>query len=235
MSRKKKNSKKLNTGLSLIEIEPLTETQERVFECFESYFDDVNLVLSGFAGTGKTFIAMYLSFKQILDKNAPQEKIVLFRSAVPTRDVGFLKGSLTEKMSVYESPYKNIVNQIFACGSAYESMKGRGKIEFLSTSFNRGITIDNAIIIVDEAQNLTDHEIMTIITRIGENSRIIFCGDYRQGDLNPRRETSGFGLMIKIAKIMEDDFEVIEFDIDDIVRNDMIKRYLKVRNHLQLD
>ncbi len=230
-NKKRKRKKSQNTGLKLHTISPITDRQHDVFE---SYYNDYNLILDGSAGTGKTFVAIYLALEEIFRKKSDIKKLIIFRSIVPTRDIGFLKGNLTEKISVYENPYRMIVNKLFECGSAYDSMKGRDIIEFLSTSFNRGITLDNSIILIDEAQNLNDHEISTILTRLGENSKIILCGDTRQLDLNERKEKSGFEIMKKIAYNMEDDFDIVTFTPDDIVRSDLIKRYLIAREKMGL-
>lgn len=222
MSKKKKAPK----GISLRKIEPKTEAQEKVFVAYDN---ELNLVLTGCAGTGKTFLGLYLALEDTMLFDSPRKTIKIFRSAVPTRDVGFLKGSMAEKLAVYEAPYIALVNELCNCGTAYSTLKSNCKIEFISTSYNRGITINNSVIVVDEAQNMTDHEISTIITRMGRNSKIIFCGDAFQTDLNSHREQSGLGTLIRIADTMEDDFAVIRFDPDDIVRSDMIKRYLKAR------
>lgn len=227
MSKKKRNRQ---GGLELTNVHPKTEAQESVFQAYAE--DDMNIIMTGCAGTGKTFLAMYLALEDILLTNSPRKTIKLFRSSVPTRDMGFLPGNMNEKLAVYEVPYVSMANELFRCGTAYASLKAQNRIEFISTSYNRGITINDAVIIVDEAQNMTDHEISTILTRMGQDSRIIFCGDSYQVDLNTHRETSGFGTMIKLAEIMEDDFAVIRFGVDDIVRNDMIKRYLKARIQL---
>jgi len=213
-------------GLKLRRINPKTESQERVFDSFD---DDLNMVLTGAAGTGKTFLSLYLALEEMSQVEMGIRSIKIFRSSVPTRDMGFMPGNMNEKLAVYEAPYVAMVNDLYNCGTAYASLKSQNKIEFLSTSFNRGITINNSIIIVDEAQNMTDHEISTIITRMGRNCRIIFCGDSFQVDLNTHREQSGIGTLIRVAEQMDRDFDVIRFTPDDIVRNDMIKRYLKAR------
>lgn len=213
-------------NLKLRRIQPKTKAQERVFQAYD---DELNLVLTGCAGTGKTFLGLYLAIESMLDSNQDPRNLIIFRSAVPTRDVGFLKGDLDQKMEVYETPYKSMVNNLFNSGTAYESLKHHRQIDFMSTSYNRGITIDNSVVLVDEAQNLTDHEINTIITRLGRNSRIIFCGDTHQTDLNTHRETTGFGTLIAIAERMRDDFEVVRFKPDDIVRSELVKRYIKAR------
>ena len=226
MSKKKKKSPK---GLQLRKIEPKTQAQERVFQAYDN---DYNLVLKGCAGTGKTFLALFLALEDVVMYDSPRKLIKIFRSAVPTRDMGFMPGNITEKLSAYEAPYIAMVNELFHCGTASNTLKSQKKIEFTSTSYNRGITINNTVIIVDEAQNMTDHEISTIITRMGRNSRIIFCGDSYQMDLNIHREESGLGTLVRVASDMKKDFVVIGFEPDDIVRSDLIKRYLKTRIEL---
>lgn len=225
MSKKKKDRK----GLTLKNIEPKSKAQEIAFQ---KYDDNFNLVLTGCAGTGKTFIALYLALEDIICFDGKYKNIKIFRSAVPTRDMGFLKGTMAEKMAVYEAPYAQLINELCNCGTAYSTLKSQQKVEFISTSYNRGITIRNSVIVVDEAQNMTDHEINTIITRMGRNCRIIFCGDSHQLDLNTHREQSGLGTLIRIAESMEDDFAVIRFHPNDIVRSDMLKRYIKTRIEL---
>jgi phosphate starvation-inducible protein PhoH len=184
------------------------------------------------AGTGKSFLSLYLSLQAILAKKSPYLKIVVIRSAVPTRDIGFLPGSLKEKIEAYEEPYKIIVSEIFGRGDAYGILKNKGQIEFVTTSYLRGITLDDCIVIVDEFQNCTFQELDTIITRIGENGKIIFSGDYRQSDLDKSRERAG---MIKFLDILEKmyEFEFVEFDAEDIVRSGLVKSYIIAKSELE--
>ena len=171
-----KRSKTLNgSGLELAEIEPLTRNQLIAFESSQ------NLVLHGCAGTGKTFISSYLAFDD-MTKNM-YEKLVIIRSAVPTRDIGFLPGTEKEKSSVYEEPYRDISIDLFSRGDAYQILKTKGLVHFMTTSYIRGITLRDAVILIDECQNMTFHELDSIITRVGENCRVIFCGDFKQSDL----------------------------------------------------
>lgn len=207
---------------------PITRNQKRVFD----YFSNNHLVLHGMAGTGKSFLSLYLSLQAILAKKSPYLKIVVIRSAVPTRDIGFLPGSLKEKIEAYEEPYKIIVSEIFGRGDAYGILKNKGQIEFVTTSYLRGITLDDCIVIVDEFQNCTFQELDTIITRIGENGKIIFSGDYRQSDLDKSRERAG---MIKFLDILEKmyEFEFVEFDAEDIVRSGLVKSYIIAKSELE--
>ena len=207
---------------------PITRNQKKVFD----YFSNNHRVLHGMAGTGKSFLSLYLSLQAILAKKSPYLKIVVIRSAVPTRDIGFLPGSLKEKIEAYEEPYKIIVSEIFGRGDAYGILKNKGQIEFVTTSYLRGITLDDCIVIVDEFQNCTFQELDTIITRIGENGKIIFSGDYRQSDLDKSRERAG---MIKFLDILEKmyEFEFVEFDAEDIVRSGLVKSYIIAKSELE--
>ena len=210
-------------GLNFNNITMLTDNQHDAKVKFEL---DQNLVLSGSAGTGKTFLACYFASLDVLDSDTPYDKIVLIRSAVATRDVGFLPGSLEEKMAVYESPYMNIFSDIFTVKNAYNKLKQELKIlDFETTSHLRGETFNNSVIIVDEFQNMTFHELYTIITRIGKYSKIYFAGDFYQTDLNGRKESSGFDKFVAILENMEE-FEFTEFDHDDIVRSDLVKSFI---------
>jgi phosphate starvation-inducible protein PhoH len=201
---------------------PLTENQRKTYEAFE---DGQNLLLHGIAGTGKTFLSLYLSTREVLKSESPYKKVIIVRSAVPTRDMGFLPGNNAEKAKVYEAPYMAIATELFGRGDAYDVLKNKNMVEFISTSYVRGITLSDCIIIVDEVQNMTYHEIDSIITRVGENCRIIFSGDFRQTDFTREQEKSGLRDFIKIIKSMES-FEFIEFEIQDIVRSRMVKEYI---------
>ena len=217
-----KRSKTLaGSGLSLAEIEPLTKNQLIAFE------SDKNLILHGIAGTGKTFISCYLAFDDMV-KNV-YNNLVIIRSAVPTRDIGFLPGSEKEKASVYEEPYKEIALELFQRGDAYEILKTKGLVHFMTTSFVRGITLKETVIIIDECQNMTFHELDSIITRVGTNCRVIFCGDFRQSDL----KTNGLESFMEILKNMGS-FDFIDFEIKDIVRSEFVKDYIIAKTELWL-
>lgn len=230
-SKSQNQNAKTNFGIG--KIEPLTDTQADAFDAFD---DDANLMLHGVAGTGKTFIAMYLSLKDIINKVDQKKKIYIVRSVVPTRDMGFLPGNQKEKSRVYEAPYYTICNELFGRGDAYETFKAKNIVEFITTSFIRGITLDNCIVIVDECQNMSGMELHSIMTRVGENCKIIFCGDTRQDDLTSvrKKEESGLSEFMRILKRM-DSFEFIEFLEQDIVRSDLVKEYIITRNELGLD
>jgi phosphate starvation-inducible protein PhoH len=218
----KRQSKTLaGASLTLHEIEPLTLNQVKAFESKK------NLILHGLAGTGKTFISSYLAYDDM--SKGIYDKLVIIRSAVPTRDMGFLPGTEKEKASVYEEPYKDIANELFQRGDAYGIMKQKNLVEFMTTSFIRGITLRDAVIIIDECQNMSFHELDSIITRMGENCRVIFCGDFRQADL----KQNGMENFMQILKRMEL-FDFIDFQVEDIVRSDFVKSYIIAKNELGL-
>ena len=217
------------TGLTMKELKPVTTNQKVVFDAF---YCGKNLFLSGLAGTGKTYISLALSIEDILRRCCTQDKVIIMRSAVPTRDMGFLPGPPREKTKVFEEPYRAICSELFGRGDAYDVLKGKQLIQFSTTSFIRGITISDAIIIIDEIQNMHASEINSLITRVGVNSRVILCGDMRQTDLVYTKERSGMGDILKIIKRMES-FELVEFDRDDIVRSKFVKEYLIARDDLE--
>ena len=219
---KKQTAKFKPTDLKVFE--PLTENQRLFFEAYDR--GDYFVMLTGSAGTGKSFIAMYKGIQEVISREKSFNKIVIVRSAVQSRDLGFTPGSVEEKMSLYEQPYMQICQQFFGRRNAYEELKEQHKIEFISTSFIRGMSFDDAIIMVDECQNLNWEELSTIMTRVGYRSKIIFCGDYRQTDLYRKNsDKSGLGKFHRIAKMMNA-FTNIEFTTDDIVRSSLVKDFL---------
>ena len=204
--------------------EPLTENQRKFFDAYER--GDYFVMLLGSAGTGKSFIACYKAIQEVFDKNSSFRRVVIVRSAVQSRDVGFTPGSLEEKLSLYEQPYMQIYHTLFNRRDAYEQLKDSGKIEFVSTSFIRGMSFDDSIIVVDECQNMNWEEMSTIMTRVGYRSKIIFCGDYRQTDLyRSNKDKSGLWKFHEIAKSMQS-FTSVEFTTDDIVRSSLVKDFL---------
>jgi phosphate starvation-inducible PhoH-like protein len=210
-------------------IEPLTENQKLSFENFER---GKNLMLHGIAGTGKSFISLYLALREIMDnKNSQYKKIVIVRSVVPTRDMGFLPGSNKEKAKVYEAPYYAICTELFGRGDAYDILKQRNMVDFISTSFIRGITLNNCIIVVDEIANMSLHELDSIITRVGKNCRIIFSGDFRQSDFTKEHEKNGLTEFMKIINHMKS-FTFIDFKQDDIVRSGLVREYIIQKDKL---
>ena len=209
-------------------IVPLTDNQQKTFT---EYSKNKNLVLHGMAGTGKTFCALYLALKEVLDPKSDQRKVFIVRSAVPTRDVGFLPGSLKEKIKQYENPYRSICSHIFSRGDAYDVLKGKDLVEFMSTSFVRGDTYDDCTLIVDEMQNLSFHELDSVITRAGEGTKVIFSGDFKQSDLANSRDRQGLQDFLKILKNMRS-FSRIEFGVQDVVRSGLVKEYLITKDKL---
>jgi predicted ribonuclease YlaK len=198
---------------------------------FESYKKGLNQFLFGCAGTGKTFVSLYLAFQEVLKNETPYERVVMVRSLIPTREIGFLPGDEEDKAALYQVPYSNMVQFMFkqpneqAFSMLYDRLKAQGSFYFLSTSFLRGLTFDNSIIIVDECQNLNFHELDTIITRVGQDSKIIFCGDFMQTDLTKMNERNGLHDFLRILEEMKQ-FNCVEFDIGDIVRSGFVRDYL---------
>lgn len=213
---------------SLKKIKPLTENQERTFTAYE---EGNHLVLSGSAGSGKSFLAMYLGLKDLLEDGSHYKKIVIIRSAVPSRDLGFVPGTLEEKAKIYQEPYQNIVNELIGRGDAWHFLLHKEIIEFQTTSFLRGLTFSDCIIVFDEFQSATFHEIDTVLTRIGENCRFMLCGDCNQNDLNIKKEKSGFSDVINILDKMKD-VSHIKFGLEDIVRSGFVKEYLKIKEQV---
>jgi phosphate starvation-inducible protein PhoH len=219
-------SEKLNFNLK--NVDPLTVNQERTFEAWER---GGHLLLTGTPGTGKSFLTIYLGMQAIFE-DKEQSKMIIIRSVVPTRDMGFLPGSNKEKSKVYEAPYCSIFSELFGRGDAYEYLKNKNVVEFMTTSFVRGITINDAIIVVDELQNMTASELHSVFTRIGKNCRVVFAGDIKQNDLNPRKEESGFKDFFKVINKLNS-FASIEFNRDDIVRSSIVREYIIAREDLE--
>jgi hypothetical protein len=238
MSKKPKKPTNTNTQqqhrpanhFELRSIKPLTVNQENTFD---AYHDGYNLMLHGYAGTGKTFCALYLALKDILSGRSDAERIILIRSVVPSRDMGFLPGSIKDKIKVYEEPYKEICDDLFGRGDGYDILKMKKLVEFTTTSFLRGLTFNNAIVIVDETNNMLMSELDTVMTRMGNNSRIIFCGDYRQTDLNKPHEKEGITQFMKITHKINS-FRHIEFQKEDIVRSGVVKDYIIQKTEMGL-
>lgn len=215
----------------LEEFEPITINQQKAFDAWD---DGDNLLLAGSAGTGKTFIAMYMALEALLESSSTYRRVVIIRSAVPTRDIGFLPGSAEEKKEMYTLPYKNICTELFSDKASWGKLTTAQQVLFESTSFIRGATWDDSIILVDEMQNLTFHELDSVITRVGENSKIIFSGDYRQTDFRFEDEKEGIFKFIKIIEQMRD-FTIINFGWDDIVRSGMVRDYIMTKEMLGVD
>lgn len=215
--------------LTLKDIKPLTDNQKLAFE---GYFEGQHLFLHGIAGTGKTFLGCYLALTDVIDDESEYNKVVILRSAVQGREQGFMPGSKTEKQKEYELPYTAIFSELFGRGDAYSVMKNKGMVEFETTSFIRGITFNQAVIVVDEVQNMSAQELSTIITRCGADCRIIFCGDFRQSDLIRDSEKKGLGWFMRIIKTMKS-FDFIDFQIEDIVRSKLCKEFIIAQAKLE--
>ena len=227
VTKREMKRKPINSGY-LTQIKPLTPSQEKVFDAFSK---QKNLYMYGAAGTGKTFIGMYLALQEILNEQSSYDKLYIVRSLVPTREIGFLPGDHEDKAELYQIPYQNMVRYMFkmpddaSFDMLYANLKAQETISFWSTSFLRGTTLDNAIVLVDEMQNLNFHELDSIITRLGVNTKIIFAGDAAQTDLVKTNERNGILDFMKIIQGM-DEFEMVEFGIQDIVRSGLVKSYL---------
>ena len=242
MPRRKKTEQPIGVGLTtkqtrrkkplsasyLVDIIPITENQKILFK---SYSEGKHLIAYGAAGTGKTFVTLYNAIKDVLDEKTPYEKIYIVRSLVATREIGFLPGDYEDKSDIYQVPYKHMVKYMFQMSSdadfemLYGNLKSQDSINFWSTSFLRGTTLDNAIVIVDEFQNLNFHELDSIMTRVGQDSKIMFCGDATQSDLVKTNDRNGIVDFMNILRKMPS-FDIIEFDIDDIVRSGLVKEYI---------
>ena len=234
-AKQMKRKKPINADL-LVDIEPLTENQRKFFAAYEQ---GKNAFLYGCAGTGKTFIALYNALKDVLSDDTPYQKIYVVRSLVATREIGFLPGDHEDKSDIYQIPYKNMVKYMFEMPDdnsfemLYANLKAQGTISFWSTSFIRGTTFDNAILIIDEFQNLNFHELDSIITRVGENSKIHFCGDATQTDLVKTHERNGIVDFMRIINQMPS-FDTIEFQPEDICRSGLVKEYIVAKHELGL-
>ena len=230
-AKQMKRKKPINSSF-LIDIEPLTENQKILFD---AYSKGQNIVAYGAAGTGKTFITLYNAIKDVMNENLPYERVYIVRSLVSTREIGFLPGDHDDKSSLYQIPYKNMVKYMFEMSSdadfemLYGNLKTQETIKFWSTSFLRGTTVDNSIIIVDEFQNLNFHELDSIVTRVGENCKIMFCGDGTQTDLVKTNEKNGIVDFLKILRKVTS-FDIIEFGLNDIIRSGIVKEYLLAKS-----
>ena len=222
-----KKNKEISSN-NLIKVKPITEGQKTVFE---TYKKGQNQFLFGCAGTGKTFVSLYLAMQDVLNLQTKYDKVILVRSLIPTREIGFLPGDEEDKAALYQVPYQNMVKFMFeqpneqSFNMLYDKLKNQGSLYFLSTSFLRGLTFDNSIIIVDECQNLNFHELDTITTRVGQDSKIIYCGDFSQTDLLNQNERNGLHDFLRILEEMQE-FNCVEFNIGDIVRSGFVRNYL---------
>ena len=234
LTAKQMKRKKPINGDMLRDIEPLTENQQKLFD---SYANSKNIIAYGAAGTGKTFITLFTALNDVLDTSTPYEKIYIVRSLVSTREIGFLPGDHEDKSFLYQIPYKNMVKYMFELPSAadfemlYGNLKAQETISFWSTSFIRGTTFDRAIILVDEFQNLNFHELDSIMTRVGENTKIMFCGDATQSDLIKQNERNGIVDFMRVLRLMAS-VDIIEFGVEDIVRSGLVKEFILAKLEL---
>jgi len=229
MKRQKTVNNSMTVRLDdLLQFDPLTKNQENAYSAWD---EGDNLVLTGTAGTGKTFMALYLALEDVLDKETEFEQLVILRSMVPTRDMGFLPGTKAEKEEAFTTPYKSICCELFGDKTSYSKMVTANQIQFESTSFIRGTTFDNTIIVVDEMQNLNFHELDSVITRVGRHSKIIFCGDYKQSDFKFDDDKQG---IVKFLQIVEQlrNFTIVNFGWEDIVRSDFVRDYIMTKEML---
>jgi phosphate starvation-inducible protein PhoH len=228
---KRKTQIKQKQSLQLQNVTPMTANQKRVFALYDK---GENVLLHGVAGTGKTFLSMYLALDDVMNGTDNKDRVVIIRSAVPSRDMGFLPGKEAEKTAVYEQPYNDICSEIMNRGDGYSILKTKGMVEFISTSYIRGTTIDNAVVIVDEFQNMTDSELNTIMTRIGTNTRVLICGDFRQTDLTRSWDSSGAQTLIALWGKMGHKSSKVEFGIEDIVRSGFVREWIEARIEMGL-
>lgn len=230
----RKTQRKTNNNIRQLRIDDLKTFEaitEKQKETYKAYDEEKNLLLHGLAGTGKSFVSLYLALEEVLDPSNDYENVYIVRSTVPTREMGFLPGTEEEKIAIYEAPYRSICTELFGESDAYNMLKRQQVIHFMSTSYVRGLTINDSIVIVDEMQNLNLHELDSIITRLGKNSKIIFCGDYTQTDLLKNSDKQGIITFMKILNSMSH-FACIEFGIDDIVRSALIREYIIAKHKL---
>jgi predicted ribonuclease YlaK len=219
-------------NFELKKIQPMTDNQRIAFEEYEFG----HLVMQGCPGTGKTFLAMYLGLQEAMSNDSKVNKIVVIRSATPVKQLGFLPGKEGQKVEVYEKPYVDHAAKLFGRGDAYSILKQKGLVEFNSTSFLRGTEYENCVLIVEEFQNMTFQELYTVLTRVGENCKIVLCGDTKQDDLSSDRfkEYSGGTDMLRVLDKMDEDVYIVNFTVDDIVRSGFVKSLVKAKESLGL-
>ena len=214
----------------LLTIEPITDHQHQAFNAWR---EGDHLALMGTAGTGKTFLAMYLALEEVLDRSTPYDQLIIVRSVVPTRDVGYLPGSLEEKLDAFTGPYRAATAEMFEDNKAYEKLIHNDYLKFESTSYIRGVTFDHSIILVDECQNLNFHELDSVITRVGQGTKIIFSGDYKQSDFKSDRDKKGINTFLQILDQMKH-FSIINFTWEDIVRSDFVRDYIMTKEWMDI-
>jgi len=223
-SARKGKRKPIGQKIDNLSLESITAKTEPQAQMMRSYLSGFNIIATGSAGTGKSYIASYLALDALFKKEV--SKIVIVRSAVPTRDMGFLPGSIQEKTEIYTIPYKQIFNELCGNGTAWDILLKKGMVEFITTSYVRGITLNNSVVIVDESQSMTFHELDSVITRLGEDTRIFVCGDAKQSDLTTKKEKSGLDDFVNVASKMTRYFDTVVFNRNDIVRSSLVKDWI---------
>ena len=221
-----KNQKRIR----LDDLPNLEARNKRQHSAINNWSNGKNLILNGSAGTGKTYLALSLALESVLDGNTPHHDLIIIRSIVPTRDIGFLPGEEEEKKEAYTAPYRAIFQELFGCATAWDNLKTKNQLHFESTSFIRGITYNHAVIVVDECQNLNYHELCSVITRVGKHCRIIFSGDYMQSDLVKMNDREGINKFLKIIDKMKKYFTTVTFTSADIVRSGLVKDFIIAKN-----
>ena len=211
--------------LKLIDVKAITEAQQSFFD---NYDTGKSQLLLGFPGTGKTFLSLYKAFNEIINGKTEVSRIIIVRSAVPTRDIGFLPGDLNEKSQIYELPYKRICAELFGRDDAYEILVAKGVVQFMITSYVRGITLSNCVVIMDEFQNCTAHEADSVLTRLGQDSKALFCGDFMQTDFTKMKDMD-IGKFVDVLEAMGNWFSINEFGVEDIVRSGIVKAYIQAK------
>lgn len=231
MKTKQQHAESMNIRIDdLRTIEPVTESQK---EAYNAWREGDNLTMVGTAGTGKTFLALYLALEEVMDKSTPFDSVRIIRSAVPTREVGFLPGTVEEKLDAFTGPYRAACSDLFEDERSYEKLVHNKIIQFESTSYIRGVTFDNTIVLVDEMQNLNFHELDSVITRVGHCSKIIFCGDYKQSDFKQQSDKKGINTFLDILEQLKH-FTVVEFTWEDIVRSGLVRDYIMTKEWMGL-
>lgn len=231
MKTKQQQAESMNIRIDdLLTIEPITDHQHQAFNAWR---DGDNLALIGTAGTGKTFLAMYLALEEVLDRSSPYDQLIIVRSVVPTRDVGYLPGSLEEKLDAFTGPYRAATAEMFDDNKAYEKLIHNDYLKFESTSYIRGVTFDHSIVLVDECQNLNFHELDSVITRVGQGTKIVFSGDYKQSDFRSDKDKQGINTFLEILDQMKN-FTTVTFTWEDIVRSDFVRDYIMTKEWMGL-
>lgn len=211
----KNSDKKQTSGLT-----PRTDNQKLLIDALKEYSQ---VFILGPAGTGKTYVTA--TFAADLYTLKEIDKIVITRPHVAVgKDIGFLPGTLEEKTYPWALPVLDVLQKHLGKGAVETGIKN-DNIEMAPLALMRGRSFDNAFIIVDEAQNITTHELKMLLTRVGEGSTIVLNGDVQQSDL---KEADGLSKVIHLAKKHMLPVPVIEFGVEDIVRSDICAQWVKV-------